>query len=275
MREAEELARRCDPTDATGVIATICSARLILAGDVLTAIDVRERYIARPDAVLEAADYCAALTLYVLCSNGRRDLITPGCLDRALAIAERTEVPVVRLVSWIALAWALAETDPSGSATFTKAALDAHEPLPVYHRRLTASFLGRFLIGQAPSVAAGVLTRYLEAGDSADTRTARRIPTDRAGLGADLADGVALATAIALLGRCGHPLADDGVATLAHGPSRSYLAVLVPARPAAPSSSTGTWSRACRPRSWCSAGDSPFTRDAGCHGGRHRGVNEA
>ena len=211
MRAVEDRLRDIDPSDRIGALALVASAREAVEGELAAAIERRTRAVDNPLTPPDVADFQQSISLYLTGSRAAGQLCGDDWVARALSIADRTDVPVNRVVACIALAWTFGnDGDIARSETWAQAALAHNDEMPLYFATLAGTFVSRFLIGQAPSRAATMLRSLL------DQET-----------GAGTIDSIALATSAGLMARAEHPDADDVVASLVSIAPR-FIANLVP-----------------------------------------------
>lgn len=199
------------PDDTSGVRATIRSAAALASGDMAGAIAIRAAAIADPTIDSGGRDIATVITVYGACSAGLASIVTDEWRARTADLAHRSDVPTIRKVARVALAWLLVDTDPPASVRWLHEAVADPEPLPGFWARLTQTFVGRFLTRVSPERAAPHLLAVL--------------PSDAADLGA--ADAVTLASAAELLASSGHPSSADVLATVASAFGTAYLSTLV------------------------------------------------
>jgi predicted ATPase/DNA-binding SARP family transcriptional activator len=197
--------------DTTGISSTIRSATLLVDGDINAATAIRTAAIDDRTVVAGGRDLSLALAVYGACSAGHSELLADEWLQRIGELARSCEVAAIRKVARVAMSWVLIETDSATSVTWLHEALTDPEPIPAYWDRIIETFVSRFLTRTSPSQAARHLLDVLPAFD--------------ASLAA--ADAVTVVTAAGLLAVCGHPAADDVVATLAAAMTAQYLATVV------------------------------------------------
>ncbi len=125
-----------------------------------------------------------------------------GLIERALEVADRSDVALHRVTCLLGAAWGLAGTEPDRSLQLVRRALADVDDVPALPRLTLPGSASRLLSHLDPRVAAQGLLEQL------DERPARRT----------FVDLIPVVYATALLHRLGHPSADSALATLTASP---------------------------------------------------------
>jgi hypothetical protein len=130
-----------------------------------------------------------------------------GLIERALEVADRSDVAIQRVSCLLGAAWGLAASQPGRSLQLVRRALADIENVPALTRLTLPGSASRLLARLDPAVAAEGLLEQL------DARPARR----------SFVDLIPLFYATAVLDRVGHPSAASAFAMLGVSPADSYL----------------------------------------------------
>lgn len=133
-----------------------------------------------------------------------------GLVDRALEVADRSEVALQRVTCLLGAAWGLASTDPDRSLLLVRRALADIENVAALTRITLPGSASRLLAQLDPRVAAQGLLEQLDA-----------TPSRRS-----FVDLIPVSYATALLDRVGHPAADSALATMSVSPIAPYLSMM-------------------------------------------------
>jgi len=133
-----------------------------------------------------------------------------GLVDRALEVAERTDVVLHRVTCLLGAAWGLTDRDPNRALQLVGRALEDIESVPALMRITIPGSASRLLTRIDPGTAARSVMAQLE------QCSVRR----------SFIDFIPVFYAAALLHRVGHPSADAALATLAVSPLAPYLSMM-------------------------------------------------
>jgi predicted ATPase/class 3 adenylate cyclase len=133
-----------------------------------------------------------------------------GLIDRALEVADRSDVALHRVTCWLGAAWGLAATEPDRSLRLVRRALHDIPNVPALTRLTLPGSASRLLTRLDPRVAAQGLLEQLE------TTASRRT----------FVDLIPVFYAATLLQRLGHPSAGSALATLTVSPIAPYLSMM-------------------------------------------------
>ena len=133
-----------------------------------------------------------------------------GLIERALEVADRSDVAIHRVTCLLGAAWGLAGSDPDRSLRLVRRALDDIANVPALTRLTLPGSASRLLTRLDPRVAAQGLLEQLDA-----------TPSRRS-----FVDLIPLVYATALLHRLGHPSAGSALATMSVSPIAPYLSMM-------------------------------------------------
>jgi hypothetical protein len=132
-----------------------------------------------------------------------------GLIERALEVADRSDVAIQRVTCLLGAAWGLATAQPDRSLQLVRRALADIANVPALTRLTLPGSASRLLAHLDPAVAAEGLLEQL------DARPVRR----------SFVDLIPLFYATAVLDRVGHPSAAAAFATLGVSPVASYVSM--------------------------------------------------
>jgi predicted ATPase/class 3 adenylate cyclase len=135
---------------------------------------------------------------------------TYGLIDRALRVAERSDVALVRASCRLGAAWGLAATEPERSLRLVRRARDDIPQIAALPRLTMPGNAARLLAQLDPRLAAQGLLEQL------DPLAARR----------SFVDLIPLFYAVSVLERVGHPSAPEAKAVLTTSPIAPYLSMM-------------------------------------------------
>ena len=133
-----------------------------------------------------------------------------GLIDRALEIADRSDVALHRVTCLLGAAWGLAGQDPVGSLRLVRRALNDIDDVPALTRLTLPGSASRLLIRLDPRLAAQGLLVLM------DPPSPRR----------SFVDLIPLFYATTLLQRLGHPSAESALASLSTSPLTPYPSMM-------------------------------------------------
>ena len=133
-----------------------------------------------------------------------------GLIDRALEVADRSDVAIHRVTCWLGAAWGLAGREPERSLQLVRLALGDIPHVAGLTRLTLPGSASRLLTRLDPRVAAQGLLEQL------DMTSSRRT----------FVDLIPVFYAAALLHRLGHPSARTALATLTVSPIAPYLSMM-------------------------------------------------
>ena len=131
-------------------------------------------------------------------------------VERALAVAERSEVALTRVACRLGAAWGLRTSDPGRALRLVRLALDDVDEAPALTRLTLPGSASRLVAQLDPAVAARGLLEQLDA-----TATRR-----------SFVDLIPLFYGATLLNRAGHPAADAALATVTVSAVAPYLSMM-------------------------------------------------
>ena len=135
---------------------------------------------------------------------------TYGLIDRALEVAEHSEVALVRASCLLGAAWGLAGTEPERSLRLVRRARDDIPQIASLPRLTMPGNAARLLAQLDPRLAAQGLLEQLDP-----------LPTRRS-----FVDLIPLFYAVSVLERVGHPSAPEAKAALTMSPIAPYLSMM-------------------------------------------------
>ena len=157
-REVEDI----DEQDPTGLGGLMQWVALAWQGDFVSSVRVCVHAADDQRLALEVRDLfvgIAVLDHYSLTTGAPEP---EGLVERALTIADRTDVALTRVLCRLGAAWALVGVEPSRSVALVHSALDDVARTPALTRLALPGSAARLLSGLAPSVAAKALLEQLD-----------------------------------------------------------------------------------------------------------------